>query len=167
MSYTLYAALVPTSIHILGNLAKNLDKAAAHAAEQDLDPATLVNARFAPDMFPLSRQVQQSCDTVKKAVGRLTAGDPPVFEDNETTLVQLQVRIAKTIDYLKSVPESAFNLSEERALKIPMGPELMLDFTGQNYVNQWVLPNFYFHVTTAYDLLRHHGVALGKRDFLG
>ena len=167
MSYTLYAALVPTSIHILGNLAKNLDKAATHAAEQDLDPATLVNARLAPDMFPLSRQVQIACDMVKKAVGRLTAGDPPAFEDTETTLAELQTRIAKTIDYIKSVPESAYVGTEERALKIPMGPEILLDFTGQNYVNQWVLPNFYFHVTTAYDLMRSHGVALGKRDFLG
>jgi hypothetical protein len=167
MSYTLYAALVPTSIRILSNLSKNLDKAAAYAAENDIDPATLVNARFAADMFPLSRQIQLASDTVKKAVARLTATEAPVYEDNETTIVALQIRIHKTIDYLKSVPESAYVGAEDRALKIPMGPSLTLDFTGQDYTNQWVIPNFYFHVTTAYDLLRSQGVSLGKRDFLG
>jgi hypothetical protein len=167
MTFSLYSAFVPTSKHILANQSKILAKAAAFAEAQQIDQSTLLNARLAPDMFPLSRQIQIACDTVKKGAARLAAVEAPVFEDNETTIAELQNRIAKTIVFLESIHESDFVGAETRALKIPMGPEITMDFTGEDYLNQWVLPNFYFHTTTAYDLLRQQGVQLGKRDFLG
>jgi hypothetical protein len=167
MTFSIYTALIPTSIHILQNQTKILDKAVAHAKQNNIDPATMISARLTPDMFPLSRQIQIACDTVKKGAARLAAIEAPVFDDNESTIAELQIRIAKTIAFLESVHESQFIGAETRALKIPMGPEIVMDFTGQDYLNQWVLPNFYFHTTTAYDLLRQQGVALGKRDFLG
>ncbi len=167
MTFSIYSALIPTSKHILQNQSKILDKAAAYAEEKQIDPATLLAARLAPDMFPLSRQIQIACDTVKKGAARLAAVEAPVFDDNESTIAELQARIAKTIAFLESIHENDFVGAEMRALKIPMGPEIVMDFTGQDYLNQWVLPNFYFHTTTAYDLLRQQGVMLGKRDFLG
>ncbi len=167
MTFSIYSALIPTSKHILENQSKILSKAAAFAETQQIDPVALLAARLAPDMFPLSRQIQIACDTVKKGAARLAAVEAPVFEDNEATIPELQNRIAKTIAFLESIHENDFAGAETRALKIPMGPEIVMDFTGQDYLNQWVLPNFYFHVTTAYDLLRHQGVELGKRDFLG
>lgn len=167
MTFSIYSVLIPPVKHILENQSKILDKAAAFAEAQQIDPAKLLAARLAPDMFPLSRQIQIACDIVKKGAARLAAVEAPVFEDNESTIPELQERIAKTIAFLESIHESDFVGTEKRALKIPMGPEIIMDFTGQDYLNQWVLPNFYFHTTTAYDLLRQQGVTLGKRDFLG
>ncbi|WP_410210723.1 DUF1993 family protein [Aquirhabdus sp.] len=167
MSFTIYSALIPMAKHLLNNQSKILSKASNYAAENSIDPNSLLNARFAPDMFPLTRQVQMATDTVKKGAARLAAIEAPVFEDVEATIPELQERIAKTVAFLESIPESAFEGAETRALKIPLGPGLLVDFTGQNYLTQWVLPNFIFHTTTAYDLLRHQGVTLGKRDFLG
>lgn len=167
MTFSIYSALIPPTKHILENQSKILGKAAAYAEAQQIDPATLLAARLAPDMFPLSRQIQIACDTVKKGAARLAAVEAPVFEDSESSIAELQERIAKTIAFLESIHESDFVGAEVRALKIPMGPEIVMDFTGQDYLNQWVLPNFYFHTTTAYDLLRQQGVQLGKRDFLG
>ena len=167
MTFSIYSALIPTAKHILQNQSRILNKAAIFAEEKQIDPTTLLAARLAPDMFPLSRQIQIACDTVKKGAARLAAVEAPVFEDNESTIAELQNRIAKTIAFLESIHESDFVGAETRALKIPMGPEIVMDFTGQDYLNQWVLPNFYFHTTTAYDLLRQQGVTLGKRDFLG
>jgi len=167
MTFSIYSALIPPSKHILENQSKILGKAAAYAESQQIEPSTLLSARLAPDMFPLIRQIQIACDTVKKGAARLAAVGAPVFEDNEASIAELQERIAKTIAFLESIHESDFVGAEARALKIPMGPEIVMDFTGQDYLNQWVLPNFYFHTTTAYDLLRQQGVQLGKRDFLG
>jgi hypothetical protein len=167
MTFSTYAALIPTAKHILQNQSKILSKAAIFARESQIDPATLISARLVPDMLPFSRQIQIACDTVKKGAARLAAVEAPVFEDNELTIAELQTRIAKTIAFLESIHENDFVGAETRALKIPMGPGIVMDFTGQDYLNQWVLPNFYFHTTTAYDLLRQQGVTLGKRDFLG
>ncbi len=167
MSFTIYSALIPMAKHLLANQSKILSKAEEYAKEQQIDPSALLESRFAPDMLPYVRQIQLAADTVKKAAARLAAVEAPVFEDNESTIAELQERIAKTITFLDSVPESAFEGAETRELKIPLGPGLIVDMTGQNYLTQWVLPNFIFHATTAYDLLRHQGIALGKRDFLG
>lgn len=167
MTFSIYSALIPQAKHILENQSKLLDKAAAFAEAEKIELSTLMSARLAPDMFPLSRQIQIACDTVKKGAARLAAVEAPVFEDNESSIAELKERIAKTIVFLESIPESDFVGAEARALKVPMGPEIVMDFTGQNYLNQWVLPNFYFHTTTAYDILRQQSVPLGKRDFLG
>jgi hypothetical protein len=167
MTFSIYSALIPQAKHILENQSKILDKAAAFAEAKQIEPSSLMAARLAPDMFPLSRQIQIACDTVKKGAARLAAVEAPVFEDNESNITELQERIAKTIAFLESIHENDFVGAETRVLKIPMGPEIIMDFTGQDYLNQWVLPNFYFHTTTAYDILRQQGVQLGKRDFLG
>lgn len=167
MTFSIYTALIPPAKHILENQSKILCKVTAFAEAQHIEPATILAARLAPDMFPLSRQIQIACDTVKKGAARLAGVEAPVFDDNESTIPELQERIAKTIAFLESIHESDFVGAEKRVLKIPMGPEIILDFTGEDYLNQWVLPNFYFHTTTAYDLLRQQGMALGKRDFLG
>jgi hypothetical protein len=151
---------------MLRNLSALLDKGLAHAEAKKFDPAVLVNARLAPDMFPLSRQVQIATDMAKAAVARLTGQEPPRYEDTEQTMEELKARIAKTIDYIESAPASAFEGSEDRDIRIPLR-DRTLEMKGLQYVRQWVLPNFYFHVTTVYALLRHNGVDIGKRDFLG
>lgn len=167
MTFSIYSALIPQATHILENQSKILDKAAAFAETKHIEPSTLIAARLASDMYPLNRQIQIACDIVKKGAARLAAVEAPVFEDHESSIAELQERIAKTIAFLESIHESDFVGAETRALKIPMGPEIIMDFTGQDYLIQWVLPNFYFHTATAYDILRQQGVQLGKRDFLG
>ena len=167
MTFSIYSALIPQATHILENQSKILDKAAAFAETKYIEPSTLIAARLASDMYPLNRQIQIACDIVKKGAARLAGVEAPVFEDHESSIAELQERIAKTIAFLESIHESDFVGAETRALKIPMGPEIIMDFTGQDYLIQWVLPNFYFHTATAYDILRQQGVQLGKRDFLG
>ncbi len=163
----MYAMSVEAFTPTLRALAKILDKAAQHASAKKFDPAVLVNARLAPDMYPLSKQVQIACDFAKNTVGRLTGQDPPRFEDNEQTLPELKARVAKTLDYLQSVRASAFEGSEDRDVKLPIPNGGSLDFKGLPYLKDWALPNFYFHVVTAYDILRHNGIEVGKRDYLG
>ncbi len=167
MTFSIYSALIPTAKHMLENQSKILTQAAAFAEADQIDPATLINARLAPEMFHLSRQVQIACDTVKKGAARLTSLEAPVFADDETTFAELQNRISKTIAFLDGIKESDFIGAETRAITFPVGPEMTMNFSGEDYLNQWVLPNFYFHVTTTYNILRQQGVALGKRDFLG
>jgi hypothetical protein len=116
-------------------------------------------------MLPLTRQVQIACDIAKNSVARLAAQEPPRFEDSETSIEQLRTRIARTIDYLKSVPVSALEGAETRDIKVPAG-ERTLEFKGLDFLQRWAIPNVFFHVTTAYNILRHNGVELGKRDFL-
>ena len=128
--------------------------------------AVLVNARLAPDMFPLVRQVQIACDHAKNSTARLIGQEPPVFEDNEQTLDELKARIARTIDYLRSARETAFEGAEDRDIKIPLPNNLALEMNGLQFLRDWALPHFYFHVVTAYDILRHNGVEIGKRDYL-
>ena len=125
-----------------------------------------LNARLSPDMLPLTRQIQIAGDIAKNSVSRLAAVEPPRFEDTETSIEQLRARLAKTIDYLKSLPPGAFEGAETRDIKVPAG-ERTLEFKGLAFLETWAIPNVFFHVTTAYAILRHNGVDLGKKDFIG
>ncbi len=166
MNITMHTMAVEQCAHFLGNLSNLLDKGAAYAQAKKFEPSVLVNSRLAPDMLPLSRQVQIACDMIKNGTARLAAQDAPRFEDNEQTIDELKARIAKTIAYIKSVPASAFAGSEDRDITIPMR-DTPLEMKGLPYLRNFVLPNFYFHVSMTYALLRHNGVEVGKRDFMG
>ena len=162
----MYNATVPMFKTLLGALSKNLDKAAALAIAKNIDPLVLTSARLAPDMLPLSRQVQIASDGVRGCLARLAGLDMPVMEDTEKTIDELKARIAKTIAYLDSFTPAQIDGSEGREVVLKMRSGEM-KFTGQNYLFQFVIPNFTFHCTTAYNILRHNGVEIGKRDFLG
>jgi len=161
----MYALSVEVFTHALGNLTWILQKGENSAAERKFDPNVLLAARLAPDMLPLARQVQIACDLAKNSVARLAGQDPPRFEDTETSIEQLRTRVARTIDFLRSVPASSFEGAETRDIKLPAG-ERTLEFKGLDFLQRWAIPNVFFHITTAYDILRHNGVDLGKRDFL-
>ena len=165
MKISMHAMSVDLFAHTLGNLSSILEKAAASATQRKFDPAVLLAARLAPDMLPLTRQVQIATDIAKNAIARLAAQDPPRFEDTETTIEQLRARLARAIDYLRSIPASALEGSETRDIKLPAG-ERTLEFKGLEFLQRWAIPNVFFHVVTAYDILRHNGVELGKSDFL-
>jgi hypothetical protein len=167
MKITVQAVTVDMFATFLGNLSALLEKGLAHATAKKFDPGVLVNARLAPDMFPLSRQVQIACDLAKNSAARLAALEPPRFEDNEKTIEELRARIARTIDYLKGIPTNAFEGAEDRDIKVPAGPDKFLDFKGLDFVQRWAIPNVFFHIMAAYAILRHNGVDIGKRDFLG
>lgn len=166
MSISMYKASTPVFLRMLGNLDQLLERAGVYAKERNFDPNLLVASRLAPDMLPLSAQIQFASDTAKGTAARLSGGAPPSMADTEATLADLHTRIAKTVDYLKSVPADAIDGSEEREviLKTPGGD---LPFKGLQYLTGFAMPNFFFHVTTAYAILRHNGVPLGKMDFLG
>jgi len=166
MSISMYSASVPVYVRMLGNLLKWLDKAEAHAGAKKFDTAVLLAARLAPDMLPFGRQIQIACDGPKFAVARLAGVEAPKFEDNETTFDQLRERIRKTIDYVQSVPPAQIDGTEDKDVAIPRR-DGTLTMKGEPYLREYVLPNFFFHVTTAYALLRHNGVDLGKSDYLG
>jgi len=153
-------------VRMLDNLSGILDKAAAHAEAKKIDPAIFVNARLAPDMFPLSRQVQIATDMVKGCAARLAGIEVPSYEDNETTFSELQARIAKTKAFIESVSASQVDGSEERKITLKFGSK-ELSFLGQAYLLDFVLPNFHFHLTTTYAILRHNGVEIGKKDYTG
>ncbi|ANJ73027.1 DUF1993 family protein [Ralstonia insidiosa] len=163
---SMYEFLVPTANRMLGNLSALLDKAAAHAEAKKFDPANLMTARLAPDMHPFTRQVQIACDQAKGAAARLSGAEPPSYPDVEATIPELKARIAKTLEYVNSVDPAAFAGSEDRTvtLKSPRGE---LQFSGIDYLRGFMLPNFYFHITMAYALLRHNGVEIGKFDYIG
>jgi hypothetical protein len=165
MKVSMHALSAELFAYTLANLSWILDKGLAHATQRKFDPDVLLTARLAPDMLPLTRQVQIACDLAKNSLARLAAQEPPRFEDNETSFEQLRARIARTLDYLKSVPASALEGSETRDIKVPAG-ERTLEFKGLDFLQRWAIPNVFFHVTTAYAILRHNGVELGKRDFL-
>ena len=165
MRVLMHALSVEVFSHTLGNLALILEKAGANAAQRKFDTGVLLGARLAPDMLPLTRQVQIASDIAKNSVARLAGQEPPRFEDNESSIEQLRARIARTIDFLKSVPASALEGSETRTVKVPL-EERTLEFTGVDFLQRWAIPNVFFHVVTAYDILRHKGVDLGKRDYL-
>jgi len=166
MSISMYAASAPVFLRMLGNLDQLLEKAEVNAKERGFAPNVFVTQRLAPDMRPLSAQIQLASDSAKGAMARLSGGTAPSMPDTEATIADLRTRIANTIDYVKSVPASAIDGSEERevVLKFPNGE---MKFTGLAYLTGFVIPNFLFHVTTAYAILRHNGVPLGKMDFLG
>ncbi|MBA3595929.1 MAG: DUF1993 domain-containing protein [Methylibium sp.] len=166
MTISMHSASVPVYLTMLGNLSKWLDKAVAHAQAQQADPEALLAARLAPDMLPLLRQVQIACDSAKFGVARLVEGVAPTFDDNETTLAALQQRIGATVAYIKSVPRDKVDGSEAKLVTVPRRTGDPLQFTGEQYLMHFALPNFYFHITTAYALLRHNGVELGKSDYL-
>lgn len=160
-------AAIPTFEIGLNALSAVLDKAQAYAEAKRLDPAVLLGTRLFPDMFPLSRQVQSVCDQAKNAGARLSGIEPPKIEDNEKTIAELQARIAKTIAFLKTLDAAKIDGSADREITFPLGPQNKGHMRGSDYLNHFVLPNFYFHLTTAYDILRHCGVEIGKRDFMG
>ena len=149
----MYQASAPQIKKMLLNLSALLKKGEAFAASKNINESVLVDGRLFPDMFPLSKQVQIACDQAKGGMARLAGLEPPKFDDNETTLAQLQERIAQTVTFLDTIK---FSIKEWN-----------FEFVGQQYLLTWVIPNFYFHVTTAYNILRHNGVEIGKSDFLG
>jgi hypothetical protein len=166
MTLSMYQALIPVSIHVLNNLIGILEKGAAYAETKQIDPSVLINSRLYPDMFPLSKQVQIACDIANRGAARLAGIEPPQFEDNETTFPQLIDRINKTISHLNTLKPEQIDGSEEKTITLPVRGNT-LSLQGMQFLLHFVLPNLYFHVTTAYDILRHCGVELGKLDFLG
>jgi uncharacterized protein len=166
MPYTMSQASLPVFEIGLNAITAVLEKAAAHAAAKKIDMAVLLGWRLAPDMFPLTRQVQIICDQAKNGSARLAGIDPPRFEDTETTLEQIKERIAKTMAFLKTLDKAAIDASSEREITFPLGANKG-QMKGADYLNHFVLPNFYFHLTTAYGLIRSCGVDIGKRDFMG
>jgi hypothetical protein len=166
MSLSLFDASIPTFLHTLRSLKNILEKGVAHAEARKFDPNVLATLRLYPDMLPLNRQVQIASDAAKGAAARLSATEPPKFEDNETTMAELIGRVAKTIDYLESFKPSQFEGAESRVVTVK-SPRNTFNFTAVDYVRHWALPNFFFHVTTSYALLRHGGVDIGKADYLG
>jgi hypothetical protein len=166
MKISMHAMSVDVFTHTLGSLLAFLEKGQASAKEREFEPAVLLASRLAPDMFPLTRQVQLACDLAKNSVARLTAQEPPRFPDTESSFEELHARIARTIDYLKGIPASALDGAETRDIKVPAG-ERTFEFKGLDFLEHWAIPNVFFHVTMAYAILRHNGVELGKRDFLG
>lgn len=166
LSLSMYDASTRVFQHSLGQLAHLLAIAATDAASRKIAPEVLVQSRLAPDMLPLAKQVQIACDTAKLAVARLSGIQAPPFDDTETDFEQLAERVASTLAYIATVPASAFAGSEDRAVTVGSGDRAR-HFTGQPYLLHFALPNFFFHLTTTYAILRHNGVPLGKSDFLG
>ncbi|MBS1132807.1 MAG: hypothetical protein H6R16_3809 [Proteobacteria bacterium] len=166
MALSMYDFSVPVLKQALSSLAAILRKAADHAESKKIDPAVLISARLFPDMFALAKQDQIATDQAKGCAARLAGVDIPSFDDNETTFAELQARIEKTVAFLDSFKAPQINGSETRDIVLQLR-ERTVEFKGQDYLLKWVMPNFYFHVTTAYNILRHNGVDIGKRDFLG
>lgn len=166
MTISMYHASVPVFIRMLGNLNNVLDKAAAHAAEKKIEPEVLLNMRLFPDMFPMVRQVQIVSDTAKGGASRLAGLEPPKFEDNERSFPDLRARIERTIAHLQTLKAEQFEGSEDRTITIVARGKTNTH-QGMPYLLNTVLPNLYFHITTAYNILRHCGVDIGKRDYLG
>ena len=166
MPISMYQASVPVLDKLLGNLSTILTKAATWAETRKIDQSVLINARLAPDMFALARQVQIACDFAKGAPARLAGAEPPKFEDNETTFADLQARIEKTRKAMANFSAAQIDGSEGRQIKLKFGPREM-EFTGLVYLLNVVMPNFYFHYSMTYAILRHNGLELGKGDYLG
>ena len=165
MTVSLYHASVPVFHQMLGGLSAVMDKAAAHAEAKKIDPAALTGARLYPDMFPFTRQVMIATDHAKGSSARLAGVEVPKFEDTETTFAELKARIQKTLDFIATLKPAQFEGAETRDVTIPLRSE-PTTFKGRAYLFHFALPNFYFHATTAYDILRHNGVELGKPDFI-
>jgi hypothetical protein len=167
MSFTMSQASLRVFEVALTALLGILAKAEAYAGAKKIDASVLLNARLYPDMFPLARQVQVATDHAKNASARLAGVEPPRYEDNETTMDQLKARLAKTLGYLKTLDPKQIDVAADREITFPLGPTNKGHMKGSDYLNHFALPNFYFHITTAYAILRHCGVDIGKRDFLG
>lgn len=165
MSLGMYQASAPVFTHYLTSLSGLLDKAEAYAEKKKIDSAVLVNARLACDMFPLSRQIQIATDQTKGALGRLSGTDIPSWPDNEATMAELKARVAKALDYAKGFTPAQIDGTEDKKITLKLGPQ-EVTFTGAKFLLHFSLPNFFFHVTTAYAILRHNGVEIGKPDFM-
>ncbi|KQN78661.1 UNVERIFIED_ORG: hypothetical protein JN05_01889 [Zoogloea ramigera] len=165
-TFSIYSASIPAFKQILNSLHNILGKAEAHIADKKIDPNALLQYRLFPDMLPFTRQVQIACDFAKGAAARLGGLDVPSYDDKEVTFAELKQRIEKTLAYIDSVPQDAIEGSETRAITTGSG-EKTKHFTGQTYLFHYALPHFYFHATTAYDILRHNGVEVGKKDYIG
>jgi hypothetical protein len=162
-----YDATVPAFLQILGSLTGILTKAEAHCKAKNIQPDVLLGARLYPDMFPLTRQIQFACDFAAKGCARLTQSEVPSTPDTEKTFDELKARLARTIDYVKTFKPEAFEGAEARDVSFPVGPTNTMTLKGQQFLNNFAFPNFYFHAATAHGILRHNGVEIGKRDFLG
>jgi hypothetical protein len=167
MPLSMSKASIPALELGLNALSGVLDKAQAFATAKKVDPSVLLGTRLAPDMFALTRQVQIACDLAKNGMSRLAGVEPPRFEDNETTIDQLKARIAKTVAHLKALDVKKIDASGDNEITFPLGPNNKGQMKGDDYLNHFVLPNVYFHLTAAYAILRHCGVEIGKQDFLG
>ena len=166
MSNSMYNNSIPVMTLHLDNLAGLLTIGETYAKDKGIDELVLANSRLFPDMYPLTKQVQIACDTVKRGASRMAGLEPPVNEDTETTFADLQARIASTKAYLLTLAEEAINSSGSTVFEIPAGP-YKLTFTGIELLNLWIMPNMYFHISATYNILRHNGVAIGKLNFLG
>jgi uncharacterized protein len=166
MTISMYQASVPVLIRTLSNLIDILEKGAQYAEIKKIDPTVLVNTRLFPDMFHLSKQVQIASDIAKRGMAQLTGVEAPKYEDTETTFPELVERLKKTISFLETLKSEQVDDTEEKIITIPL-PSRTLSFPGQSFLLYFIMPNVYFHVTTAYDILRHCGVEVGKEDFLG
>ena len=166
MTISMYQISAPVFTKMLGALANVLDKGAAFAVAKKIDPAVLMASRLAPDMFPLTRQVQIAADFAKGPVARLAGLEVPKYDDNETTIDALKARLEKTIAFVKGFGPSQIDGTEERDINLTVGGQPQT-LTGQNYLLHFALPNFYFHITAAYAILRHNGVEVGKKDYMG
>jgi hypothetical protein len=162
-----YDGSAPLFVHMLKVLSGVLTKAETHAKEKNIEPDVLLNARLHPTMYPLIRQVQLACDFSGRACARLAGTELPEMPDNETSFAELQTRIAKTIDNINAIPAEKFEGAEQREVTFPGSRGTTKTLSGRQFLNRSALPNFFFHCTTAYDILRHNGVELGKLDFLG
>ena len=167
MPLTMHSASVPVFVRMLNNMLGWLEKIEAHAKTRKFDPNNYLGLRLAPDMLPFARQIQIATDHVKGCMARLAGMEPPKWADDEKTLDELRARIRKTIEYAQSVPAAKIDGSEAREITVPAGPGRTLTFTGETFLRGFSLPNFFFHVTMAYALLRQGGVELGKMDYLG
>jgi len=166
MSISMHSASVPVFIRMFANMTAWLEKAEAHAQAKKFEPSVYLTARLAPDMLPFVRQIQIASDGAKFGVARLAGVEAPKFEDNEATFADLRERIAKTVAFIKSVPADQIDGTEDKDIALPRRDGTLM-IKGEPYLKHFVLPNFYFHLTTTYALLRHNGVDLGKADFLG
>lgn len=167
MTISLHAASVPVFQQLLGSLGQVLAKAEAHATERKIDPDALLQARLFPDMFPLLKQVQIACDFARGVSGRLAAAELPVIDARQKTFADLQALIAATLDFIGGLDSASFDGADTREIVLRPGTPKERRMPGQDYLLHYGLPQFFFHVTTAYDLLRHNGVEVGKRDFMG
>lgn len=166
MPISMSSASLPVFKVMLGNLNHFLDKAQAHAEARKFDPIALMQARLAPDMLPLTGQVLIACDSVKNGIARISGVAAPKFDDTESSIPELKARIQKTLDYLATVPADKLDGTEDKEITFPVGRDATRTMKGEAYLKHHVLPNFFFHVTTAYALLRHNGVEIGKVDYL-
>jgi uncharacterized protein len=166
MSITMYSASTPVFVRMLTNLGTWLDKAEAHATAKKFEPSVYLGARFAPDMLPFTKQIQIACDMAKFGIARLAGVDAPKFDDTEASLAELRERVRATVEFIKSVPAAKIDGTDDKDVTIPRRDGTMT-LKGEAYLKHFVLPNFFFHMTTTYALLRHNGVELGKIDFLG